>query len=121
MRAATERALTTARELLASEPAAIPFAVAVTIQLTGPAGSLANAPPSEEAALARRVAEIVLRAGGELDGDALVARLLEEPPLAAAFFQNVDLLYAHHCPCAEPVGALIMRAMEIASRADARR
>ena len=46
------------------------------------------------------------------------ARLLAaEPPLLAAFFQNIDVLFVDGATCADAVSAVTLRAMEI-SRGD---
>lgn len=53
-----------------------------------------------------------LRAG---DGSALAEgafELASSPPLLAAFYQNIDLLYADGFADADAVSALIMRALE---------
>lgn len=67
---------------------------------------------------ARAVALRVLRDAGALDLpadastlDAAARRLLADPPMLAAFFQNLDLLDAG--PRADAVALLLMRAMEL--------
>ena len=45
--------------------------------------------------------------------DAAARRLLAEPPMLAAFFQNLDLLFEHRAAGAEAVARLLMRAMEL--------
>lgn len=45
--------------------------------------------------------------------DAAARRLLAEPPMLAAFFQNLDLLFEHRASGAEAVARLLMRAMEL--------
>lgn len=40
-----------------------------------------------------------------------------DPALLAAFFQNLDVLYANSAPCADAASAVLMRAMEL-SRAE---
>ncbi len=52
--------------------------------------------------------------------DARVTRLLEDPTLLAALFQNIDLLFAEKAREAPGVSALIMAAVERASDAEAR-
>jgi hypothetical protein len=100
---------------LAGDAGALRFAEAVFTQLTGPAGALAAAPPAARHALALHLSDLLLDSPLAAADDALALRLLSQPPLAAAFFQNLDLLYRHHSPLADPVGALLMRALEIAA------
>ena len=102
-------------ERLAGDPGALRFAEAVFAQLTGPAGALGAAPPAARDALALHLSELLLSAPAVGENDALALRLIAEPPLAAAFFQNVDLLYRHDSPRADAVSALLMRALEIAA------
>lgn len=49
-----------------------------------------------------------------------VARLLDDPALLAAIFQNIDLLFAHRAREAPGVSALVMAAIERAADAEAR-
>ena len=102
------------RERLGADPGAIPFAEAVLAQLTGPAGAFAGAPHTARDALELHLADVVLAAAAT-DPDELARRLLAEPPLAAAFFQNLDLLYTHTSPHADAVSALLMRTLELAA------
>ena len=104
------------RERLAADPAALPFAEAVFAQLVGPAGALAGAPPAARDALAVHLADTLL--AGARDPEAAAPRLLAEPPLAAAFFQNLDLLYASASPHADAISLLLMRALELAAEED---
>ena len=106
------------RERLAADPGAIPFAEAVFAQLIGPAGALAGAPPAARDALELHLADVVLAAAAA-DPDALARRLLAEPPLAAAFFQNLDLLYTHASTHADALSALLMRTLELAAEHEA--
>lgn len=89
-----------------ADGAALPFARAVTLQLARPPGRAASAAAELEAA--RRVAE-------PLEAPAAPgapARLAADPELLAAFFQNVDLLFAHGFPGADQVALLVMTALE---------
>lgn len=101
----------TPRDLLADRlgrtSEALPFAEAVVAQLTGAAGAMSGAPEAARLDLAREVAELLLsvRSGDQLD-DAFSG-----PELAAAFFQNIDLLYLHGWAHADGVSALIMAAI----------
>ncbi len=53
--------------------------------------------------------------GAEADAaiDDVARRLLAEPAMLAAFFQNLDLLYEHGAPGADAVALVLMRAMEL--------
>ncbi len=51
--------------------------------------------------------------------EARVARLLDDPTLLAALFQNIDLLYASKAREAPGVSALVMAAIERAADAEA--
>ena len=69
---------------------------------------------------ARQAALGVLADCGALGGprehdrvDAAARLLLANPPLLAAFFQNLDLLYHHGAPGSAEVSLLLMRAMEL--------
>ena len=84
-----------------------------------PAG-IDDASTAERLGDARRAALAVLADCGALGGpreaarvDAAALTLLANPPLLAAFFQNLDLLYAHGAPGATEVSLLLMRAMEL--------
>jgi hypothetical protein len=55
-----------------------------------------------------------------MDG-VLVSRLLDEPALAAAFFQNLDLLYRYSSPSADAMGTMMMRTLELAAAVEAGR
>jgi hypothetical protein len=112
-----DAAVAIVRGRLAAHPAALPFAEAVVRQLTGAPGPLASAPVAAAEALAGRVAALLL-AVGRADVDSLAAGLLEEPELAAAVFQNLDLLYAHPWGRADSVSLLLGRVLELASRAE---
>ena len=50
--------------------------------------------------------------------EARIARLLADPVLLAAIFQNIDLLYAHRSREAPGVSALVMTVMERARDAE---
>jgi hypothetical protein len=105
------------RERLAADPGGLHFAEAVFAQLIGPAGALGAAPPATRDALALHLADLLLQsAAGATDG--LAHRLLAEPALAAAFFQNLDLLYTHSSAHADAVSALLMRTLELAAHAE---
>jgi hypothetical protein len=108
-----EPAAAVLEDALGAGHAALPFAAAVVRQLEGvpePGGGTRLRAP---AASARTVAALVRgceRPGGPADG--APAALAADPPLLAAFFQNVDLLYRYGHPHADAVGALVMRALE---------
>ena len=108
------------RERLAGDPGAIAFAEAVFAQLLGPAGALGSAPPAARDALALQLTDLLLDSASGASDDALAERLLAEPAVAAAFFQNLDLLYEHPSPLADAVSALLMRALEIAAAREGR-
>ena len=92
------------RSELAGAAAMLPFASAVVTQLARGAGAGA------EAAIARRVAAMVrASAGGPLEVAA--EALCADPPLFAAFFQNLDLLFAAPVPEADAVSGLVMAAL----------
>lgn len=96
--------------------AAAAFVEAVTVQAAFPLGL--DAPPREWARRERAVADAVLSllmdagTGGAGPAPGAPAQLRHDPPLLAAFFQNVDLLYAHGYRDADAVSALVMRALE---------
>ena len=110
--------MTILRERLAADPGALLFAEAVFAQLVGPAGALRSAPPAVRDALALHLLDLVLGSAAGAADDLLALRLLAEPPLAAAFFQNLDLLYAHDSPHADAMSAVLMRALELAAAAE---
>ena len=103
------------RERLAADPGARPFAEAVLTQLVGPAGPLSDTGMRFREALAIHIAEILLASSAAKPDDALALGLLSEPALAAACFQNLDLLYTHASFHADAMGALIMRTLELAA------
>ena len=103
------------REMLSADPGAIPFAEAVLAQLLGPAGALAGAPMAARDALANHLADTILASAAA--DETLAPRLLAEPPLAAAFFQNLDLLYTHASTHADAMSLLLMRTLELAEEA----
>lgn len=106
------------RERLGEGSAALPFARAVLTQLTGTPGTAAPAPPRERRRTAEQVAEL-LRAGERGDPPEAPARaLVAEPALAAAVFQNVDLLYAAGWPAADAISAVVMRTVELAAESN---
>ena len=108
------------RERLAADAGALLFAEAVFAQLIGPAGALRDAPGHTRDALAHDVADILLASPDDPGDDLLPLRLLHQPPLAAAFFQNLDLLYSYASRYSDPVGAVVMRALELAAIDEAR-
>ena len=78
--------------------------------------------PRDEGATAdlvrRMLADIGTRYGPSNDAEGVArdhaARLLAaEPPLLAAFFQNIDVLFVDGATCADAVSAVTLRAMEI--------
>ena len=80
--------------------------------------------PASAEHVARRVRALVDDAGDAhaiVDPVALERRdraaheLAGDPALLAAFFQNVDLLYAGQFFCADAVSALILRALELSA------
>ena len=97
-----------------------PFLDAVVTHVAfGLGADPAHATP-ERLADARRAVLTVLADSGALGGgrdpdrvDAAARSLLARPPLLAAFFQNLDLLYHHGAPGATEVSLLLMRVMEL--------
>lgn len=85
-----------------------PFLAAVAEQ----AARLAEPDASADAVAAEAAATRALALLQEPGTDEAVERLLADAPLLAAFFQNLDLLYAHAAPPADAVAALVMRALE---------
>jgi hypothetical protein len=83
----------------------LPFASAVVTQLARGAGAGA------EAAIARRVAAMV-RAPGTGPLEVAAEALRADPPLFAAFFQNLDLLFDAPAAEADAVSGLVMAALE---------
>ena len=78
--------------------------------------------PRDEGATAelvrRMLADIGTRYEASNDAEGVVrehaAQLLAaEPPLLAAFFQNIDVLFVDGATCADAVSAVTLRAMEI--------
>ena len=104
------------RDRLAGDPGALRFAEAVFAQLVGPAGALGGAHAAARDDLAAELADVLLASGEGARDDALALRLLAQPALASAFFQNLDLLYEHSSAYADAASALLMRALELASR-----
>ena len=107
------------RALLGPEEAgALSFLAAVAEQVVH---HLRPEPPvdaaaTEEWAVASRALALMREAvEGEIDAPA--RRLLAEPEMLAAFFQNVDLLYAAAAREADAAGAVVMRAMELLASA----
>lgn len=99
------------------EGAALAFLAAVVEQVVH---HLRPAPPAdsavEEWAVAGRALALLRdAAAGELD--AAARRLIAEPEMLAAFFQNADLLYVEAAAQADAVGAVVMRALEVLSSA----
>jgi hypothetical protein len=93
------------RAELADADAMLPFASAVVTQLAWGADAEA------EAGIARRVAAMVrAAAAGPLEVAAVELRA--DPPLFAALFQNLDLLFAAPVPESDAVSALVMAALE---------
>jgi hypothetical protein len=90
---------------LAGADALLPFAAAVVAQLAW------SADAGAEAAIARRVAAMV-RAASAGPLEVAAAELRADPPLFAAFFQNLDLLFAAPVPESDAVSALVMAALE---------
>lgn len=109
------------RERFAEDRGALLFAEAVFAQLIGPAGALREAPAAVRDALARDVVDLLAASPEDPGDDVLALRLFERPPLAAAFFQNLDLLYSYSSPYADPVSTLLMRTLELAAAAEAGR
>ena len=98
-----------------------PFLDAVATHVAfGLGADPADASTTERMIDARVAALAVLGDCGALGGrreqervDAAARLLLANPPLLAAFFQNLDLLYHHGAPGATEVSLLLMRAMEL--------
>ena len=98
-----------------------PFLEAVAAHVTfGLGADPSDGATVERQATARLATLGVLHACGALGGspdpaqvDAAARALLANPPLLAAFFQNLDLLYQHRAPEATKVSLLLMRAMEL--------
>jgi len=103
------------RDRLVADSGALYFAEAVFAQLVGPAGALGAAPAAARQELAAKLADILLASTAGGRSDDLALRLLAEPALAAAFFQNLDLLYTHSSSYADAASALLMRTLELAS------
>jgi hypothetical protein len=113
-----EPAAAVLQEALGAGHAALPFAGAVVRQLDGVPEPGGGTRPRDPAATAGSVAALVRgceRADGPAGG--APAALAADPPLLAAFFQNVDLLYRHGYPHADAVGALVMGAVELLDEA----
>lgn len=110
MRSVSEAWTERARGVLEGEgrEGALRFAAEVTGQAAHRHGT-GRDPAAEEQAVGSLVLDLVLRPRAP---DA-PARLAAAPPLLAAFFQNVDLLYEHHDPGADAVSGLVMHALEI--------
>lgn len=97
------------RERLGDRDPALPFAEAVVLQAAHPLGRAAT--KRREVETAARVADILHeRRSGSQPGEAAAA-LAADPELLAAFFQNIDLLYAQADPHADVVSGWIMRAL----------
>ncbi|MBW3628349.1 MAG: hypothetical protein KY464_03535 [Gemmatimonadetes bacterium] len=107
------------RQRLAHDQGALLFAEAVFAQLISPAGALREGPAEVRDALAHEVADLLLASPDDPGDEGLALRLLEQPPLAAAFFQNLDLLYSYASPYANRVGTLLMHTLELAAAAEA--
>ena len=98
-----------------------PFLDAVTTHVAfGLGADPVDGATAERLADARLAALDVLRRCGALGGprdpaevDAAARLLLANPPLLAAFFQNLDLLYLHGAAGAPEVSLLLMRVMEL--------
>lgn len=101
------------RSELPGAEAMLPFAAAVVAQLAR------GADARGEAAAARRVGAMV-RAAAAGPLDVAAADLCTDSPLFAAFFQNLDLLFAAPVPEADAVSGLVMVALERAAEGDAR-
>jgi hypothetical protein len=86
----------------AVEPSALPFLEAATEQVAH------RGDPQDE----REVGERALALLRDPETEDAAARLVREPPMLAAFFQNVDLLFEHRDPRAGAVAGLVMRALE---------
>lgn len=86
----------------AGHPSALSFLEAVTGQVAH------RGDPQDEREVGQRALALLLHPGAEN----AAARLVGEPPMLAAFFQNVDLLFEHHDPGADAVAGLVMRALE---------
>ena len=101
--ASERRALALLRDLGALERTAVESA-----------GSAAGAGAADGAGTATEAgAETGVGAEADAAIDDVARRLLAEPAMLAAFFQNLDLLYEHGAPGADAVALVLMRAMEL--------
>lgn len=107
-------------EILASDlrdsPSALPFARAVFTQLARGPGAYAASSAPEIDSLARRISRMfhAAESGDSSIGDELAA----QPLIAAAFFQNIDLLYDSRFPRADLVSVAIGQALQTLSEDD---
>lgn len=100
---------------------AAPFVRAVAHQVTYALGADSEERDGREreSRNEQRTLALLRDAGAFDDGasgappDEVVRRLLAEPAMLAAFFQNLDLLFEHGAPGAKVVSLLLMRAMEL--------
>lgn len=117
-RSPSDDALALLRESLGARSASLEFARAVLVQIGRPAGQ----PPDveREKSAAARIAGVLgeLDSAGGVFGRGPERLLASDSELLAAFFQNVDLLYAAEDPSADRVSGWIMGALEIAERED---
>jgi hypothetical protein len=93
------------RSELAGAEAMIPFASAVVTQLAR------GAEVGADMEIARRVAAMV-RASSTGPLEVAAEALRSDPPLFAAFFQNLDLLFGAPVPESDAVSGLVMAALE---------
>lgn len=106
------------RQALRPGTATLAFAEAVLVQVTRPPGLLLD--PAREEAVASRIRALVDAAegAGEARQPGPEHLLAGDPELLAAFFQNVDLLYAADDPSADRISGWIMGALELLDRND---
>ena len=112
-----------AGELVAARvaPRAVDFARAVVLQLLGTGAADAEPSRGDLVAAADRVAGALALAEGDLPAALLAPLLLRDPPLLAAIFQNLDLLYAAGYLRADRLSLLLAEAVELDAGAAAPR
>jgi hypothetical protein len=96
---------------LRSDPA-LDFAVAVVRNVTASLDPLHSARGERQLSAAHSVVRLLI---GEEGAGRIAEELVDDPPLLAALFQNVDLLFLRGDLRAERVSSAVMRALELAS------
>lgn len=104
------------RRSLRAESATLAFAESVLVQVARPPGAPPD--PTREQTVAARIRALVDAADRPADAEQPGPEhlLASDPELLAAFFQNVDLLYAADDPSADRISGWIMGALEILDR-----